>query len=190
MNQSKNIFEVFYATQNRWATKRNILLLIIIYPVFPALLLPWVGDVGGAPILDLHMFYDADKVREVLIQYSDLAIQNYILCALTVDMVYPFYYASLLSLCIAFCLKKRTQVDSKLQLMRLLPFLIMLVDWTENLLLVTLMDQWPMLDLKLANLASFATLSKWVLLSITIFFLLASLVIGLKQAKSEAMANS
>ena len=155
-----------------WAIKSRIIILLVIYPVFPALLLPGVGDVGGAPYLDLQLFYNAETVQQILQQYDETAIGNYRLCALTVDMVYPVYYAFLLSLLLAAALKQRADLDSSTQILRLLPFVMMLVDWIENLTLVSIVDHWPNLNHQLANLAGFITLTKWSLLGVIIASLL------------------
>ena len=161
------------AWHDRCASKTRIILLLAIYPLFPAVLLPWIGDVGGAPILDLHPYYNTDIVRQVLLQYDASALQNYRLCALTVDMIYPVYYAFLISLLFASLLKRRPTDSKALHLLRLLPFLVMIVDWTENLTLVAIVDQWPALDHDLANTAGLITSTKWALLAVIVMSLIA-----------------
>ena len=160
------------AWHDRWANKHRIIVLALIYPIFPVVLLPWVGDVGGAPILDLHLHYDAEVVRQVLLQYNASALEHYRLCALTVDMVYPVYYAFLLSLVLAYLVKQGGETQSSMRLICVIPFLMMLVDWAENLTLVSIVNQWPNLDYQLANGAGFITLAKWLLLSVIVVLII------------------
>lgn len=173
MKTSSSSLQRFITWHDQWTSKSRIIILLVIYPIFPLIMLPWVGDVGGAPYLDLHLYYNADTLHQVLLQYDAVARENYRLCALTVDMVYPIYYAFLLSVLLAAVLRQKSDISSSLQLVRFLPFVMTVVDWIENLTLVTIVDQWPEMNHELANIAGYITLTKWSLLGVIIVLLIA-----------------
>jgi len=158
----------FLALQERLATKKNIIVLALIYPIFPLVLLPMVTDTGSAPILDLYAFYNAEVVSLVLSQYDLYARESYIRGALTIDVIYPIYYSFSLSLVMSYVVRPRHPEISAVHGLRLLPFAMMLADFAENALLVIVISAWPELRETPANVAGYATLTKWTVLAATI----------------------
>lgn len=170
------------AWHDRWAVKSRIIPLLLIYPVFPLVLFPWIGDVGDFGILDVHLYYNAETAYNLLKSYDAAAFANYRLCALTVDMVYPVFYAFLISLLIASVLRRRYTAGQSIHWLRAAPFIIMLVDWFENLTIVRLMDQWPIFDADLANIAGLLTFTKWSLLAVVMSLLIVVWLLSFKQS--------
>ncbi len=166
--QSEGILQKFLALQEQLATKKNIIVLALVYPTFPLVLLPLVTDTGSAPILDLYAFYNAEVVSQVLAQYDAYARESYIRGALTVDFIYPIYYSFSLSLVMTYVMRPRHLKPGAIQWLRLLPFVMLLADLAENTLLIMVISAWPEPRIALSNIAGYMTLSKWVVLTTVI----------------------
>ncbi len=143
------------------ATKKVLIALTVLYPLFPLLILPAVVDTEGAPILDTYIFYNANVVYSVLSQYSEAARHSYMLGAVTVDVIYPVYYSVSLSLLLAYVIKPLSSGKGRIQYLRLLPFLPMVADFAENLLLSRVFSSWPARLDWVADIAGYVTLIKW-----------------------------
>ncbi|OZG70634.1 hypothetical protein BTA51_25045 [Hahella sp. CCB-MM4] len=165
--------------QDQLATKKVLIALTILYPVFPLLLLPAVVDTDGAPILDTYFFYNADVVYRILAEYSEAARQSYMLGAVTVDVIYPVYYSVSLSLLLTYVIKPLSSGKDRIQYLRLLPFLPMVADFAENVLLSKVFSAWPVRLDWVADIAGYATLIKWSGLAVVFVVILLLAIINL-----------
>ncbi len=166
----------FYQWLNKQAAARNLLVLALFYPLFPAVLLPHVfGDSSLVP-LDITFLYSPDDVYRLFTAMGETLRNRYVWGALTVDLVYPLYYSFFASLVISFLASKRYSATAWQQHLRLLPFIMMALDFAENSQIVHMLYVFPARMDGIASLTNVLTLGKWafaipVLVAIIYLFL-------------------
>lgn len=96
-----------------------------------------------APIIDMRKNYDAAEIRDffTIIKPEGRQIHQHITGV--VDMIFPIAYGVLFILLSAFFLKKITSPDSKWMYLSLIPILLVIVDYKENLTTLKLLEQYP-----------------------------------------------
>jgi hypothetical protein len=180
----------------RHATRRNVLLLLAMFLVINAGLLPLAGErleaySGGVGPLDLRPAYTADEAYTSLAAYGDEGRRFYLLLLLTVDLIYPVVYSLFFSLTIVYCLRQVLAADHTLQRAALLPWVSLLADFVENAGLAWLLLNYPNRLDGVAVLTSTVTTIKWIF---TITFMaataagLAGLVLRRLRSRSASRA--
>ena len=175
------------ARLQRWATDRNILILLLMFIIFNAVVLPPVIDgfasmSHGAGLVDLLDSYTPDALYAHLASFEPAGRQLYILHELTLDVVYPLLSALMFSLIIAYLLKRAGPIPGALQYLALVPLVEMLDDFLENSSLVTILTSFPARLDALAAAANVFTVGKWILSYAELLALVVSLVVFLVQA--------
>ncbi|WP_299084645.1 hypothetical protein [uncultured Paraglaciecola sp.] len=170
------------------ANLRLILGMCAIYLVFPLLLLPQVINSGSVGPLDLLLWYNHDTLYQMLSAYGEAIRTRYIMGLLTVDLAYPIYYGTLLSMIMAVIIKKLTIPCP--QKIILIPYIVVLFDLTENGFLIFLLSAYPKQHNHIADTVGFITAIKW-----SIFFSVAVLLIylvgrGLHHRKKSQSGNN
>nr|MBI1232252.1 hypothetical protein [Cytophagales bacterium] len=162
----------------KYATKRNLVLLIILTVLSNISLGLYFIDFH-APILDTVPYYSAEYAYEAIGAYGEAYKKTYIRGTLLLDFIYPIIYC--LMLAFALC---RVQKSVSLAFF---PFLILPVDYLENILLIFLVSEHPETYLFLAGFAGLVTLTKWsmvlISLSVIIFFLVLRFFKGRSKGK-------
>jgi hypothetical protein len=151
----------------RWATQRNILLLLAVFFVFNVGLVPVASRhleslSSGVGLLDARLAYTPDEAYTSLAAYGEAGRRFYLLTALTLDVLYPVVYTLFFSLTIVFCLRQALPPAHTLQRAALLPWVGMLADLAENAGIVWLLLNYPHRLDGLATLASTFTTIKWL----------------------------
>ncbi len=152
---------------DRWATRRNILLLLAVFVLINAGLLPVLGAriqalSGGVGPLDLRGAYTPTQAYAALTAYGDEGRQLYLLIELTVDLIYPLVYGLFFALTITYCLRPVLSKNHTLQRAALLPLVGMLADYGENAGLALLLLNYPNRLDGLAAFTSTVTTIKWI----------------------------
>lgn len=152
---------------DRWATRRNILLLLAVFVIVNAGLLPVLGAriealSGGVGPLDLRLAYSPAEAYTALAAYGDEGRQLYLLIELTLDLIYPLVYGLFFALTIVYCLRPVLAKTHILQRAALLPLVAMLADWGENAGLALLLLNYPNRMDGLAAFTSTVTTIKWI----------------------------
>ncbi len=163
MTYMNNVLERFYSWQERMATLRTLVVMLAIYPIFPALILPHVFQGTGLAPLDITFGYSASDVYQLFEQLGASLRKRYFWGELSVDFIYSIYYATLASLILAYLLSRRFPPNTRLQHWRLFPYLVMLVDWTENIHITTMLQLHPAKVEWLAMSSNIVTLTKWAM---------------------------
>jgi len=156
--------------QQKWATKKVLLVFVLVYFLFPFYFLPQILPEGKP--LDLHIYYSATDAYRLLSSYSEAGRASYIIGSATIDMVYPLCYATFLGLVLTFFISSVYPSKSQIQQIRLFPYSIFVADVLENLCIITLLKVYPDELEWLASLSGFLTLTKWVLFFICMIMLL------------------
>ena len=85
---------------------RLIIGMCVVYLVFPLYLLPNIINSGSVGPLDLLFWYNQDTLYQMLMNYGEAIRARYIIGLLTVDLVYPIFYGTLLTMLLALVIKK------------------------------------------------------------------------------------
>lgn len=165
----------------KWASGRNVLILLGADLVFMLGIMPYMGKkmealAPGIPPLDITIpSYSAEYAQDVITKMSDPARAFYKSIELGADLVYPLIYGFAFALLIAFLWKKLDWGQGLLKWVILFPLLGMLFDYGENLSIVSLINQYPNPTTGTAQIAAYFSLAKWSF----VFSTLAATIIGL-----------
>lgn len=113
-----------------------------------------------AKALDITFFYTSEKAYEIIESYGQTGREIYIQGTLLLDFIYPIIYSILLSLLL--------YKASGNHITSLLPFSILILDYFENITLLTIIYNYPARMDSLATTAGIITTLKWVIVAITI----------------------
>ncbi len=144
-------------------TKTSIIILFIVFFLLFNLGFIVIFNQLDAGILDGQLFYTADKAYQVIGSYGHTGRETYIRGTLALDFIYPLVYSVMLSL----LLFKAT----KDQILSSLPFVILLLDYFENITLLTVVFNFPERIDSVATIAGFITLLKWFMVAASVLLL-------------------
>ncbi|MBK9272338.1 MAG: hypothetical protein IPM48_12155 [Saprospiraceae bacterium] len=108
-------------------------------------------------VIDLTFGYSPQRALDMVAAYGDEGRAFYARTEYTADLVYPLVYAFLFS--IVFVLLYR---NSAQPWMILLPFLTLLLDYSENVFIVSLLTNYPLQSMQSAIFCEIFKLLKWV----------------------------
>lgn len=164
----------------RWATLRDIAALLTLFLFFNLVIIPRILSrldrlSNGTGIIDMLPSYTPDKLYAHLAAFDAQGRQFYMLHELTIDVIYPAISALLFSLAAAYLLCRTFANRSRFQYLALIPLLVMLVDYLENLCIVTLLAAYPHRLPALAQIANLFTIGKWALSAVEAVLVVGSL---------------
>ena len=149
----------------RFFSKKNVIILGILWLIANLFFQfgPWsmtaIAEVsGGKGIPDLMPNYDLEVLRNLFAAYGTEGIAIYKNLQL-IDFIYPLIYGLLL-----LGLLVRLKLPTNFKVLYATPFLIVFLDYSENLIIRHLINLYPNLtddQSHLANLASICTTLKW-----------------------------
>ena len=114
---------------------------------------------GGANILDFEFGYGSERAYEILTALGTEGRAFYLTRLVPLDFPFPFSYMLFFSGWIAF-LSNRTAASKLSKLFLLMPVLAMLSDWTENIGVIAMLNNYPYLPVWAVCLASTAGIIK------------------------------
>ncbi|MEW6981717.1 hypothetical protein AAD001_03575 [Colwelliaceae bacterium 6471] len=158
------------AAQQKWATPKVLIILTIVYFIFPLYLLPMILPEGRP--LDLHLYYSADEAFKLIASYGEENRKAYIVGSATIDILYPLCYSTFLGLVLTFFITRIYGSHDKINYLRVFPYTILVADIFENLSIISLLSQYPFENRTLAFVASLLTSTKWFLFAIVVLMLL------------------
>lgn len=144
--------------------------------LFPVVIFPF-HDIGEITLLDLHFSYNPDQVYEHLSMLGTKGRSAYARMALTSDLLFPVSYSLALSVALMLVLRKLILPESRFRYLCLFPFLIVIVDWCENLSLAFVTRTFPERANTIISFASVFTSLKWTLVVLTTLMLVLGLTV-------------
>jgi len=175
------------------ATGRMVLISLIIYAVFAAWVMPsgaekirQASDGRDLKILDLQFDYSPAQAREYLALYSAESrniLKNFIL---TADTVYPLTYTFFFMMLMAWLYKG---IPRKLRFtmhIHLLPLVILLLDYCENVGMTRILNRYPDFSDELVQITSLCTTSKWVMVIVCAVLILGGFALRYFPKKQTA----
>ena len=157
---------------DRLTTPRVLVLLFVVYLLFPTVLSPYFPPEGIRP-LDLFFSYSPAEAYAIISSYGEDGRNAYAWVELTLDIAYPAIYSLLLSIALNFVCRASLRPQSPFRLLRFLPFVVAAIDVLENLAIVSLLAEYPRRIDALAAAASLFTSAKWILAGACLLLLLS-----------------
>lgn len=157
---------------NRLATGRTILILLGLFIFFNAVIMPMVGAKiqeysGGVGPFDLQFSYTPEQALTMLKAYGEQGRPLYALVDLTLDVVYPLVTFLLFGALLTFLLRRGFPNNATMQKLALLPLGTLLMDYLENVCVVTMLMTFPNTSTLVAQLSSLFTTTKWIFVGLT-----------------------
>ncbi len=135
----------------RFATRRNLFVLLIIVVIFNALFLLYFGNFKE-PILDTYIYYSSAEAYDAIEGYGEFERQRYIKGTLMLDFA-------------LFRLQGSIRVA-------MFPLWILPIDYLENSVIIFLLSRFPKRHDILAGVAGILTLTKWSMVVICLLGIL------------------
>ncbi len=179
----------------RWATGRNILILLGLFLLFTLVVFPLLNSrltqlSNGISLIDNEFSYTPEKAFQMITAYGSEGRSLYIAMTLTADLVYPIIYGLLFLLAMIYFFRSTFAPDSVVQGVIYIPLAAMAADYLENICLVILLAAFPNWLEGMAQAANIFTGLKWGLVLTSIIIVLAGLFAWLfKGRKSLARGN-
>ena len=118
------------------------------------------------PTLDSNVCYDSKDAYVLFPKLTEQGRKFYAWTEITVDLIFPIIYAAFLSLLIIYLFQK-CSINTSEQFVVLLPFIAMLFDYGENVLIAIMLFSYPKEHPALASVASVFTKLKWSFVSVS-----------------------
>jgi hypothetical protein len=166
---------------DRYGKFSNVILFIMLIIPFNALIWPTMSGhfrnlTSGLSTLDPDFAYLPQTALDRVAAYGAPARAYYLVIEWTADLAYPFIYATLFALLLTFILRRALPAQNPYQRLRLIPYAMMVCDYSENILVSLLLLTFPAQSMVLAWLASIASFFKWMFGGMVVLSLLISLI--------------
>jgi hypothetical protein len=183
------------ATLERWATGRNILILLGLYIAMVALVLTPAekflkAHSTGDPPIDLQMFFGPDHVYSEFRSMDHEGLHYYRRVEQTADVIYPAIYTLLFGLLWLFLLRRAVPQRSFLQSLWYIPFIAIIFDYLENLCIIMIINKAPATSQGLATALSAFNAAKWLFFFVTLALLGTGLLFWLRQGMQKRGATT
>ena len=123
---------------------------------------------------DTTLFYTADQLIAIALQYGDIGRQFYIKQRFTFDLIWPIVYGVFLFVNSVYLYQKNK--ITKYKYILVIPIVAVVFDYLENIMTSIVMYRYPNPTIILDHLAGFMTLFKWITLG-TAFIIYICLLI-------------
>jgi hypothetical protein len=127
------------------------------------------------PTLDSDPCYDSEEAYALIRKFDSPSRQLYAWTEITVDMIFPIIYSLLLSLLIIYIFQKSSN-KTTYESLAMLPFIAMLFDYCENVLIAVMLFDYQREHFALARVASLATKLKFSFLAVSLAAILFGLI--------------
>lgn len=180
----KDFLLVLPSKMARWHWISLLIVLEVLFVwsfngLFPFSIIKLKEMTGGLGMPDENVYYSYNQLYQLFNQYGASGRAMY-LNLQWIDMFYPVVYSLLLGSLMAVLCK-----SSRFAWMILLPLLAAVFDLTENILLRSIVQSFPVMNSSLVQVASMATFMKWVMLLLTlialVFGLTARIIVWIRQ---------
>jgi len=150
----------------KWATWRNILIMLGILVVFSLLVIgPAYRRItafsGGVSAIDFLIIYQPEKAYDMIAAYGEQGRRYYATIALTLDTVFPLLLALTFSLTLAPVFRRAFSREGVLHRAVFVPVGAMVADLLENVGIVTMLLSYPKRLPAVALLTSSFSTVKW-----------------------------
>lgn len=175
---------------HRIAAPRYLLLLTGLWLTFTALIMPMAQAeiermANGPSIPDLRFYYTPEQLYGLFDGLTPAARRMYVLAELSADVCYPLVRELFFSALLLVLLRPLPVARTVLRYLPLWPFVTLVLDLTENALLVVLTSYYPLKMNQLALIAGCLTTLKWFASAVTLLALLVAAGLRLRFLKTK-----
>ena len=161
---------------------------LVLFAVFIAVVLPAQAAAGSFytslhPAPDTQRWYAPEDLYAAAQAWGEAGRSAYVRARVTFDVVWPLAYGTFLLTGLTWLWARATARGSRWRRIALLPILVVLLDYAENVCTATVVARYPSRSPVLADLAPVFTAAKW--LTLTACFVL--LAIGVVAAAVAAI---
>jgi len=159
------------------ANWKTLLLFLALYIFFSGYILKnaelKIDELAGKQVgvIDLTFGFHPQKTLDMVASYGDAARDYYSKIEMTADLAYPIVYAFLFSIILTLIYR-----NSSLAWVSILPFVNMILDYSENAFIIILLNSFPQQSFALAVLCEIFKLLKWVLLTFIVLLIVFGLI--------------
>jgi hypothetical protein len=153
----------------KWATGKNILILLALFLLANFLVVPLVYP--RFQTLDMLNGYTPSQAYQLISSYGEQGRQTYAIIEATLDLVYPFISALMFSLLILYSFQRGYPNLKWTGWLALLPFAVMVSDYLENTCVIILLLEYPRKLIAVAQIANIFTTAKMVLSPLELIFI-------------------
>lgn len=143
---------------------------VVLFVVFTAIVLPAQAAAGAfytvryaAP--DTSVWYSPDDLYAAAQAWGSEGRAAYVWARVTFDVVWPIVYGAFLVATLAWVWARGTAPGSRWRRVALLPVVVVMLDYAENICTATVMARYPARTPVLAEVAPLFTAGKWLALS-------------------------
>jgi hypothetical protein len=159
---------------NRISSIRIILILLFLFLITTSLIFPWVDSYyspqdAQARKIDTQYYYSPAELYQIIGEYSRQGREIYAISHATADVIFPLVYAFFFGCVITYTFRRFFKLGSRVHKLHLVPFLLLAIDYVENLILIVLLLSYPSRIMWLAAIASITTPVKWLASVFTVF---------------------
>ncbi len=165
----------------RIAGWKTFIAALLLYLVFGAYVMPHglatIQELSGSKVevLDLQFSYSPEKVHSILSGYTDESRAYAMRFNAIEDSLYPVAYTFLFLIMMAWLSRSLAVYGVRLGYIHLLPFVVMMADYSENTCIITMLRKYPAIPDRLVHLSSILTSTKWTVLGLESFIILGGL---------------
>jgi len=166
----------------RFVTTRNMLIVTVLYMLFPLFVLPHAqrtlvaasGKASYVP-LDLRPGFSPDQAWEALDALGETGRQQYRFMEMIMDVVYPLTYGLFFAFLIVFLFQLVGGRLGRMTAVAWLPLVGMVADWLENFGIIQLIDAFPARADGWARFAAAAGQAKWFFSGVALLYIMVGL---------------
>lgn len=180
------------ALLNKYASGKSLILLFMALIPFNLLIFPTMqmelsrrAQTPDVQMLDVQIGYTAKQALNEIAQLGVQGRQWYRLITWTADLVYPALYSTFFALLLTFLLKVISVPDSRFSLTPLVPFLMAILDYGENVAITVALVAFPQPSGFILTLASVFSALKWACGIVTLLFLAFFLLYALFRMRKK-----
>jgi hypothetical protein len=122
--------------------------------------------------LDMQFSYTPDEAYELISSYGEQGRVYYAVVEGTLDVAYPLITALLFSLITLYTFKKAFPDSKWVWYLSLTSYLVLLVDYLENICVITMLLAYPRKLFPVAQMSNFFTVAKFALTPLQLLFVI------------------
>jgi hypothetical protein len=161
-------WEAHMSTLAKWATGRNVLVLLAVFLLFNFVVIPALYP--KFTTLDTLPSYTPEQAYQHLESYGSEGRQQYLIIELTLDLIYPLTNALFFSLLIIYSFQRGFPAHPWTRWLALIPLAELAVDYLENASVVSMLLRYPERMPAIAAASNVFTIAKFSLTAPELIF--------------------
>ena len=172
------IISAFFLRIAGW---RTFVAALFVYLIFGLYVMPHglarIQELSGrkVEVLDLQFSYSPERARSIISEYTEESRAFTARFNAIYDGLYPVAYTFLILIMMSWLSRSLAAYGVRTGYLHLLPFIVMIADYSENTCIVMMMRKYPDFSDGLVRISSCFTAAKWSLLGLEAVMVLGGL---------------